>query len=467
MPPFLRVSFRSFDSFSFLCLAIFLFLLACYSKAFAYFHITVGGFPLYVSEVLLASLLIFRSKLIFAAMQRLPRIVIFLLSGFVLYGGVRLLASIWAGAAAENGLVEALKQFTIVYLATWMLIGISLNEKQIRFLFWCAIAGVTSAQVLGWLGFLLMGTYGEAHSTFIGFPVGNEMVLALFPVAFILSAGTPAWLISISFGLHWAAQFLVYLKRAWLASMLVFVFPLFWIAVKKRKGKVFLQFALATCFGLGLALWSVKVVKERAEPLYYHFSQKEKAEEQRKHLSWMENFILRQIDPVFPYVDPMGRSATLSNFLFKGEIVKNESGKVVSFMAFRMHLWQQAWDSFLSAPLFGVGFGTRILHTQVNGFPAMVGGRWISGPHNSYLTVLARLGLVGGILFFLLLGALAWNLKTKNMSPVHFVAISCIFTALFFAFFNVCLENPQGGIWFWLFWGWAMVTKSTESSNHA
>jgi O-antigen ligase len=123
-------------------------------------------------------------------------------------------------------------------------------------------------------------------------------------------------------------------------------------------------------------------------------------------------------------------------------------------MAWRMHMWNQAWTLAKKFHFLGSGYGPKPVFTDVWGYPSIAYSKWISGPHNSFLTVLFRTGLLGLLsVFFVFFSALlicAKNLKNNERAPILFLAIIGIG---FFASFNVCLENPQAGIWFWFFLG--------------
>ncbi|XXQ67658.1 Wzy polymerase domain-containing protein [Neisseriaceae bacterium B1] len=78
----------------------------------------------------------------------------------------------------------------------------------------------------------------------------------------------------------------------------------------------------------------------------------------------------------------------------------------------RGYEWQKAWTVFLSAPWFGYGWGSYALQgflTNVypTGFRPYEGNVLFTHSHNSFLNMLAEMGLVGT---FLVLGGLVWTL---------------------------------------------------------
>lgn len=61
--------------------------------------------------------------------------------------------------------------------------------------------------------------------------------------------------------------------------------------------------------------------------------------------------------------------------------------------------YRTAWEIFLAKPLFGVGANSY-------GFYSCTGPGWY--PHSTIVQVLAELGVVGGVLYFALMGAVFW-----------------------------------------------------------
>lgn len=88
-------------------------------------------------------------------------------------------------------------------------------------------------------------------------------------------------------------------------------------------------------------------------------------------------------------------------------------------------------------------------------------------PHNSYIAILARLGLIGFSFFFIFLLLtflfLLKSLKIKNDQKYLLLASFSNFTAIFlFAFFNVTLENPYHGIFFWIWLGILLILSTNR-----
>jgi hypothetical protein len=437
-------------SLSFIILAAFFFLLALYSKRFAYLSFKIGTIPIYISEICLAVVLLLRANSV-GALFKLPRVPLVLVFSFLGWGIIRLGYSIYAGEAFQFGLVEGLKQSCVFYLSIWLLVPQLFSVQELKRLFLSAFAGAAAAQVLGWLGFILMGTYGKTFSRLIGFPVGDEVLLPLYPLAYLLLPRPWPELLSLPYGQLWLTQFIIYMKRTWVFSILIFALPLIlWRAGKKWK----LQLKrLAWPFALSfvMAITTLIYVTHRGEPPLYHRQQSESLK-QRAEMPAVARGLLFLLDEVFPYTDPLETQISIQRIVFKGDLLVGDNS-TPSFMAFRVHLWKQAWAGFLEKPWFGQGFGNHMLATQLNGLPAMVDGKWISGPHNSFLAVLNRLGILGFVLLTSLIFMLAAAFVRSKKTDFTWLVAASVVNLNFFALFNVCLENPQGGIWYWFFWG--------------
>ncbi|MGK5087752.1 O-antigen ligase family protein [Bdellovibrionota bacterium FG-2] len=160
------------------------------------------------------------------------------------------------------------------------------------------------------------------------------------------------------------------------------------------------------------------------------------------------------------------------SYFYHGEKQVDAATGEISIMAWRMHLWRQTFKKFLTAPLFGLGFGPRAVDTILGGVPAIGSeGNWISGPHNSFLMLLFRVGIFGTLpLTFLLLYAMfqfTQRMITRQTSMAEVAAAMSLASVCLFACFNVCLENPQNGIWFWFFLGTLVARDWSLPNGHS
>jgi hypothetical protein len=131
----------------------------------------------------------------------------------------------------------------------------------------------------------------------------------------------------------------------------------------------------------------------------------------------------------------------------------------------RLHWWNEIIEYTLNGPYFwsGKGFGVNL--GAVDGFinPADAGTEPLRSPHSAYLTVLARSGVPGLSLWILMLTS--WSamilmnmvrarLRRDNAWANFFLLVFCYAAGfLIDAAFDVTLEGPMAGIWFWCVFG--------------
>lgn len=462
-----------------LLLFSYFFLLACFTKRFASLHLEIASFPLYVSEMILGFCLIFRAREIYRCIFQLPKPVLYFWALYMLWGAVELARALLFGAAAEMGLQQVLRDSCVVYQSLWFLLVASFSLKEWRLALSAAFAGIGTAQVLGWIGFATMGHFNAEHGTLIGVPVGNEVVNPLYPLAFAIWNPIASSLLALTFGLSWITQFLLYFKRTWVFSILFFVLPVLWIALRGQQKKVLLAFLGTLILGPILGLGTVKMVSERLNPPVTHRAEWQGAQDPNQLPVLVRGFF-DLVSAVFPFQAEKRRGTQVSaeRVFFHGEspeALESPDLGAKGFMAFRLFLWKQTWEGFLEKPVLGQGFGPRIALTQLNGQEAVVDGKWISGPHNSFLTIAFRLGLVGLLLFFgFIFSTIYYAWKRGRRDPRFPLALAIFLCVNFFALFNVCLENPQSGIWYWSFLGALAIfarfnddKKASSDQEHA
>jgi O-antigen ligase len=120
---------------------------------------------------------------------------------------------------------------------------------------------------------------------------------------------------------------------------------------------------------------------------------------------------------------------------------------------FRLLRWDKVFELWRAHPVFGVGFGQPIIpKSLVNSDET---GEFNTGlPHNTYLTILARLGLFG---FVLIMGAwiISIVLATRaihrsTFGPDAFAAGAALVSMMGFATFVLFLERPMHNATLWI-----------------
>ncbi|MEW6055150.1 MAG: O-antigen ligase family protein [Bdellovibrionota bacterium] len=171
-------------------------------------------------------------------------------------------------------------------------------------------------------------------------------------------------------------------------------------------------------------------------------------------------------------------SGKLSNQFFEAMQKKEDipyEGNPQSFqMRSRKFWWKTALADWKLNPILGIGFIPEIPSfleedmpnswESVANFPRLRSASPVAGPHNSYLSILARMGVVGLVLFSLI--PAFWVLRIKRiLKPPQgnesgsldiLIRLALVFVpinGMVYAFFNVGFESPQNCVLLWLFAG--------------
>jgi hypothetical protein len=139
----------------------------------------------------------------------------------------------------------------------------------------------------------------------------------------------------------------------------------------------------------------------------------------------------------------------------------------------RKFLWQTAIADWRQNRIFGIGFILEVPSYMRPGWPNIGGfvdknDPPVSGPHNSYLSVLARMGIIGLVLLIIL------TVQTFRSISALFRERPVSFTDAFFivvpvngaihAVFNVGFESPHRCMLMWLFIGFLFARTSLPRS---
>jgi O-antigen ligase len=130
---------------------------------------------------------------------------------------------------------------------------------------------------------------------------------------------------------------------------------------------------------------------------------------------------------------------------------------------FRTTFWKVMMDDTTKAnPVFGRGFGYNFL-PKFEAYYNRGGWEGLRSPHNYYITVYGRMGVVGSVIFLLITFLMvreairaAALVRRKQLSPADFSYWCAAVVLLVSATFGVVLEGPMGGIPFWTFLGLAL-----------
>lgn len=137
-------------------------------------------------------------------------------------------------------------------------------------------------------------------------------------------------------------------------------------------------------------------------------------------------------------------------------------GQIVDYTIFGEHFWG------------GKGFGVNL--ADDDGFQTTA-DHSLRSPHNAHLTVLARAGVPGLALWVLLQSAFALALllaylRARRAGRDDWARLDLWVLAYWTAFmvngtFDVFLEGPQGGIWFWCLFGFGLALLEAQGARGA
>ena len=123
--------------------------------------------------------------------------------------------------------------------------------------------------------------------------------------------------------------------------------------------------------------------------------------------------------------------------------------------AWRLEFWIAMVSLWSSAPIAGVGFAYDFINVEPWG---LVEEHY--DPHNSYLAILARVGVIGIVLMIVCLVSgcvLFTRIMRSSGSPKKRMLAACLFSSFVaiavFATANVTLESPYHAIFLWIFAG--------------
>ena len=165
---------------------------------------------------------------------------------------------------------------------------------------------------------------------------------------------------------------------------------------------------------------------------------------------------------------PAGRVASTTQWwdnivsIFAGSSDMNLEGT----RQFRLAWWNKIIDYTFNGPYFWEGKGFGINLADSDGFQTLA-DHSLRAPHNSHLSVLARMGVPAFFLWIILqlgfaLLLLRALLAHRRAGDSQLAAVAAWVLAFWTAMmintsFDPYLEGPQGGIWFWSLFGLGLV----------
>lgn len=139
----------------------------------------------------------------------------------------------------------------------------------------------------------------------------------------------------------------------------------------------------------------------------------------------------------------------------------------------RLIVWKDIIKKSMQKPILGYGFGMLYNNDTLKDMGWAYGAdTGFLDPHNSYLSILYRTGILGISIFLLFIVSFfvkAINFLRKfqdRQTSIYMIGIlSSVVFILVISFFMVVLEGPYLGIFLWIFIGLALALINIESSR--
>lgn len=140
----------------------------------------------------------------------------------------------------------------------------------------------------------------------------------------------------------------------------------------------------------------------------------------------------------------------------------------------RLNWWRDIAHYTFSGPYFWTGKGFGINLADEDGYQVSHDDAKLRSPHNGHLTFLARAGVPGLVLWVSLQvafggGLLRRYLAARRAGDLEWARLDLWILGYWVAFlvnasFDVFLEGPQGGIWFWSLFGVGLAALVVQRS---
>lgn len=420
--------------------------------------------PLYVLEALffLASFLLLPS--IQKTRWKESKVPFLFLLCFVAYGFLRLAMDFVlpnSHTAEEAPLLRTLQYALLfVYPLLWVFIGYLQNQ-----------ADPTYSKVIVY-SVLVTTLPNFVGSRAIHLSLGPLMVVPLFYLATRITADKKNLLEKVESYLLLSALFLLtfipfwkmwltHMQRTNFLMLVIAVFTLPFVIRSPRYGrgkalKILASICVAAILGGGLYSVSTQCDLEQSLRAY--------SLGKSNYLACAENYFT------------LKGSFIPSSFQKGDDATSDPSAPIQLKFRSRGYMWENAWNHWKEHPVWGNGFRMEIPSFLREGYPNIVGSVEsgdgpVTGPHNSYLQILARMGVIGLTLFLAWVASLFLSFKTyfntqERTSLEDLLLATVIFNGFFYAIVNVGFESPHVAFPIWLFTG-ILLSKGSHGIRSA
>lgn len=172
------------------------------------------------------------------------------------------------------------------------------------------------------------------------------------------------------------------------------------------------------------------------------------------------------------------RDISAESLLLNVQSIVGDSGSDVreGTRTWRLDWWKEIVDYTVYGPYFWTGKGYGINLADSDGFQVEQ-DHSLRNPHNGHMTFLARSGVPGFLAWVALQLAFGFSLlrayaRARAARNTLWANLNLWIFAYWLAFlvnasFDVYLEGPQGGIWFWCLFGFGLAALETQRRQFA
>jgi len=383
-------------------------------RDFAHLNLKAFNLPAYITELFLIStiaiifinsIFLKDGKIFLDSKQRIEFLLFYII--FII--------SLARGLISYHDIVFTLRQSAIIYYSIfYFLIPIILdNFKKIK-IYFSLLVVCTSILIL----VRLFGVKIQGLGSFDYYYISMSLIFLLFYSSLIRTPVLRLFLYSLVL-IHLTIVVLSKVRAVWVGLFLAILFIIymnFMIPVLRKNQKKILM--------LGIIAFLILVI----------------------------------ILPIVLIFHPLSVEGIENEFIsiFRFRDMTNKSANNVRW---RLMVWNDFINKSLEKPVFGYGFGKAFMSETVIeefGFLPPGGEDW-TDPHNSYLSILFRTGIVGLIVFFIIIFRffkLSISFISKCGNEKIRVYIASILTTIVFilgtSLFMVVLEGPFLGVFLWI-----------------
>jgi O-antigen ligase len=392
-----------------------LFCTTAYTKDFAYMH--VPGLPIYVTDVVLAILLLSIGWKKLKLLRLWKTFVGAAWMGFVIAGVFTLARSVHAG----NDTKVVARDFAIIVYTAFMIVTgyVARDWQTIRRILLFGAAGATLSAVGGLTWFMAQ----PDQRRLILYGVYVLLALAGVVIAIVYRIIKPVT--------GWPIAFMLLIGLVLANARTLDV----------ALGVVLLVFGV-TSLGGGLKFSASKILKTAMGLVF---------------LVFFAVWVTYQTNAGQQFIDRVAEEF-VSGVFHSGDDANSQ---------FRFLAWAEAFGRFLAEPITGEGFGLPFIFEQSQGLDPR--------PHNTFLTILYKMGLLGFIPFSLFLSSLfvkGWQgfqaARRNPNAPYLHLLLLVLFGMCLYGGLNLLLESPFLAVGFWVLVGliirsWELLKEGTTS----